>query len=101
VTVRISRGAVTGLEPAFTVERLAGALEVPGRDPRRLDPEVADRYAIVGQRPLRVVDDAQLCVEAGATSGLHALGELLLRRQVERARMPARGRAANSFGQSR
>src|SRR5207253_7032878 len=71
VAVRIDRGDVAGLEPPFTVERVAGALEIAGGVPRRLDPEMADRHAIVRQRPLVVVDDADLPAEPDATR-LHA-----------------------------
>ena len=98
VAVRIDRGNVAGLEPALRVERVARALEVSRGDPGRLGAEMADRHAVVRQGPLLVVDDAELRAEPDTTAGLHALLELLLRRQVEGARMQARAGQAERLG---
>src|SRR5204863_7440385 len=64
---------------------------------RRLGAQVPHRHAVMRQRPLLVVDDAQLGAEARTTTGVHALGQLLLGRQVERAGTQARGRETERF----
>jgi len=76
VAVLVDRGDVARDQPSLAVERFAGALEVARRDPRALRAQVADRHAVVRERPLHVVDDAKLRPETRA-AGFHTLRQLL------------------------
>src|SRR5262249_9752440 len=95
--VRVDRGDVAGLEPAFAVDRVARPFEISGGDPRRLGAEVADGHAVVRQRLVRVVHDAALRADSRAAPAVHALGQRRLQREAEGAWAEARRGEAEGF----